>query len=86
MTQLELTSFPIATKKVKRQIQSNSQRQRILEMLLDHPIVLSAELRLFAYQYNARIYELRKGMHDGLEYNIISLRDEKGRSGYKLEV
>ena len=36
-----------------------NQRDRILQMLKDHDFVSTSSLRLFAYQYNARIKELR---------------------------
>ena len=36
-----------------------SQRNRILDLLKKRDFVPTAELRLFSYQYNARIKELR---------------------------
>jgi hypothetical protein len=84
--QLELTKYPFITEITKRKLQSNSQCQRILEKLRSQDFVSSAELRLFAYQYNTRIFELRKGFHDGIEHKIKSVRDKKGRTGYTMEV
>lgn len=40
--------------------EKSDQRKRILELLLNNDFVATATLRLFAYQYNARIYELRR--------------------------
>lgn len=56
----------------------DGQRGRILEMLRTHDFVPTASLRLFAYQYNARIFELRKAGHD-----IESCRQD-GVVGFRL--
>lgn len=32
------------------------------------------ELRNIASQYNARILELRRGLYNGIEYNIVSVK------------
>ena len=45
---------------VKQYDEHIDQRKRILKLLRDNDFVPTAQLRLIAYQYNARIYELRK--------------------------
>lgn len=48
--------------------QRMSQRDRILQMLKSRDFVPTAALRLFAYQYNARIKELRTQFgHDKIQ-------------------
>ena len=56
-----------------------SQEKRILKLLRSQDIVKTAELRLFTYNHTARISNLRKK-----GYIIESVKDEKGRYGYRL--
>ena len=59
-------------------VDHSCQRIRILKLLKTNDWVATSELRLFSYQYNARIFELRaKG------YNIISSKQE-GKCGFRL--
>ena len=53
------------------------QRKRILKLLNENLFVPTAQMRLVAYQYNARIHELRK---EG--YQIRSIRTPK--CGFEL--
>jgi len=75
--QAELTDFKLFDTEIKRH---DNQRDTILNLLKKHDFVPTARLRLFAYQYNTRIFELRR-----IWYNIISL-SQNGKRGYKLEV
>jgi hypothetical protein len=84
--QKQLNEYSLITSKGRKINHSFNQRERILQMLLKGEFVPTAVFRVFAYQYNARILELRRGMHDGHEYDIRSMRDEQGRCGFKLEV
>lgn len=54
------------------------QRDRILTLLKRNEFVSTAELRLIAYQYNARIYELR-----ALGY-VINSTHINGKYGFML--
>lgn len=56
-----------------------TQRDKILKLLIDNDFVSTAQLRLFAYQYNARIYELRKSGFD------IKTARKDGKWGFTLE-
>lgn len=67
----------------KKKVLRYSQRQKILNLLRKNNFVRTSHLRIIAYQYNARIYELRKGMHDNLFYDIRSCR-ENSIHGFKL--
>lgn len=62
----------------------HSQRQKILKLLKRNEFVPTSWLTSFAPQYNARIYELRHGKHNGFCYLIISVRND-GKYGYRLE-
>lgn len=62
----------------------SSQREKILQLLQTGCFVSTASLRLFSYQYNARLYELRRGRHDGICYHIVKERDELGRCGFRM--
>lgn len=61
----------------------NTQRKKILKMLKNQDFVPTASLRLFAYQYNARIKELREGKENNIIYNIISTKQD-GKHGFSL--
>lgn len=52
-----------------------SQRTLILHLLKKNDFVSTASLRIIAYQYNARIFELRNGLHDNTQYHIESVRN-----------
>jgi hypothetical protein len=55
-----------------------SQRNRMIELFESKPFVSTAELRLFSYQYNARIFELRQ-----LGYSIFKAK-QNGKCGFCL--
>ena len=55
-----------------------NQRKRILNLLRKNEFVPTAQLRLFSYQYNARIYELRKA-----GWHILATKQD-GRYGFEL--
>ena len=57
----------------------SGQRQRMLNLLKSFEFIPTAMLRQFSYQYNARIFELRK-----MGYEIIAMKDENGRCGFML--
>lgn len=59
--------------------QRKSQRDRIYDMLQNNDFVPTAALRLFAYQYNARIKELREIYGQD---RIIACRQD-GKYGFK---
>ena len=59
--------------------ETQTQRERIKQLLLKHRFVPTAALRLFAYQYNTRIFELRK------EGWPIQRAREDGKCGFTLE-
>lgn len=61
-----------------------SQCKTILKLLRHTDIVLTQQLRMFAYQYNARIYQLRRGHYDGKKYLIEPCKDDQGRCGFRL--
>jgi hypothetical protein len=50
--------------------QFSSQRGRVLALLSRNSFVPTYLLARVSPQYNARIYELRRGRHDGNHYNI----------------
>lgn len=61
-----------------------SQRDRILALLKKKDWVPTSVLRQMAYQYNARILELRRGLHDDKAYDIQSVRQDD-KYGYVLQ-
>jgi hypothetical protein len=61
-----------------------SQCKTILKLFKQNDVVLTQQLRMFAYQYNARIYQLRRGLYDGKKYLIEKCKDELDRCGFKL--
>ena len=66
-----------------KQVLRNSQREQILKLLHKNNFVRTSHLRIIAYQYNARIYELRRGIHNNKLYDIRACREE-GIHGFKL--
>ena len=54
------------------------QKVRILKLFQISDFVPTAALRIIAYQYNARIYELRKS-----GYHIVSDKED-GKCGFRL--
>lgn len=60
-----------------------TQRDIILALLMRKSFVPTSLLRLRAYQYNTRIFELRRGQHDGIAYDIKSVMVD-GIYGYSL--
>lgn len=56
----------------------HKQKERILKLFKLSEFVPTAALRLIAYQYNARIYELRKA-----GYHIVSDKED-GKCGFRL--
>lgn len=61
-----------------------SQCKTILKLLKAQDFVKTATLRMFSYQYNARIYELRRGLYDGKEYLINKAKDHLNNYGFVL--
>lgn len=56
------------------------QRTRILELFEQLGFVPTSVLRMVAYQYNARIFELRR---PPFNYNIVRA-NENGRCGFRM--
>jgi len=75
MTQLRMT-----------QVQNrDDQCGKILKLLTENEFVSTKSLlNLGIYQYNARIFELRRGYYDNIIYNIISIK-YNSIYGFKLE-
>lgn len=72
---------------VSNDIVSNrsNQRKEIMNLLRKGDIVLTNTLiKKGFYQYNARIYELRRGVLDGVSHKIVACKDALGRCGFSL--
>jgi len=83
MLQRKLNDYKSTTETI---LVSNREQQRIkiLKVLKSRLFVPTAYLSTIAYQYNARIYELRHGLHDGTMYKIKSIK-QNDSWGYGLE-
>jgi hypothetical protein len=55
------------------------QRDAVLQLLKGLDFVSTTKLAHIAPQYNARIHELRRGLHDGYRYVIEAMKQNYGR-------
>jgi len=60
-----------------------TQRAAMLRLLNENDFVASVTLSRISLQYNARIKELRDGLHNGRKYTIVSAK-VNDKYGYML--